>query len=200
MDSANDEAVEPFTAHYPPADITPAEFEEFVGEMFTELPSEVTNLRVETLDRIDGLDGSFVFDATVRYELGGMEFLVVIEVKKHSNPIKRELLQVLQSKKESVGAHKAVLVSTAPFQRGAIEFARTHRIALIGVTEGRFTFETRSIDKPPPLSREQAAELWGTETFVAFHYFPEGETGLRATRITGHPEYALEVLLDNPAG
>ena len=42
-----------------------------------------------------------------------------------------------------MGAHKGVLVATSAFQSGAIEFARTHGIALVTVTEGRFDFATR---------------------------------------------------------
>ena len=52
-----------------------------------------------------------------------MEFLIVVEAKKHRYPIKRELVQVLHSKIQSVGAHKGVMVSTAPYQNGALDSA-----------------------------------------------------------------------------
>jgi len=39
------------------------------------------------------------FDATVRYQLAGMSFLVVVEAKLHKNPIKRELVQILSRRR-----------------------------------------------------------------------------------------------------
>ena len=85
-----------------------------------------------------GVDGSYDVDGTVRFRWGDLDFLVVIEAKYHRNPIKRDVVQVLHSKVQSVGAHKVVLVATAPFQRGALNFAKAYGIALVTVTEGRF--------------------------------------------------------------
>ncbi len=132
-----DDAVARATAHYPPADLTPGEFEAYVTTLFDalELGGAVDNLRVQTHEVVRGADGAYDFDATVRYELGGMDFLIVVEAKRHKNPIKRELVQVLHQKLQSVGAHKAVMVSTAPFQQGALDFALVHGIALVTVTE-----------------------------------------------------------------
>jgi hypothetical protein len=160
---------------YPAADITPEEFEEWVADVFGSLASDLDDLRVEAHDRIQGTDGAFEFDATVRYSWGGLDFLVIVEAKRHVNPIKRDLVQVLFSKLQSIGAQKAVLISTAPFQRGALEFAKAHGIALVTVTEGRFTFDTRSVAPRRTLTRAQAQELFGIPTFVG-HSYGRGET------------------------
>jgi hypothetical protein len=144
------------TARYPPPDITPREFESFVAELLEAVDPLVEGLQVTFHDRIQGVDGLYDFDATVRFGLGGMCFLVVVEAKRHKNPIKRELVQVLHDKRRSVGAHKAAKFATAPYQRGALEYAKTHGIALVTVTEGRFTFETKAVDKPPTMSRQEA--------------------------------------------
>lgn len=77
---------------------------------------------------------------------------------------------------QSVGAQKAVLISTAPFQRGAIEFAKTHGIALVLVTEGRFTFATRAPAPQEALSREEAGEK-GIPTFVGICFGPADKPG-----------------------
>jgi hypothetical protein len=62
---------------------------------------------------------------------------------------------VLGSKIRSVRAHAGVIVSTAQFQRGALEFAKSHGVALVQVTDGRFTFVQRSTSPDPtPPSRE----------------------------------------------
>lgn len=186
------------TAQYPPADLTPAEFEEFVTSLFDslELSGAIANLRVETHEVIRGTDGTYDFDGTVRYELGGMDFLIVVEAKRHKNPIKRETVQVLHQKLQSVGAHKAVLVSTAPFQQGALDFALVHGIALVTVTEGRFTYKTRGAAPLPALSRERAQER-GIPAFVGHVYSRGDRPGSVGVTIvsTEFPEYLAEHFL-----
>ncbi|MFH8284163.1 restriction endonuclease [Streptomyces antibioticus] len=188
------------TAHYPPADITPAEFEEFVTQLFTSAQENIEGLAVRLHEKIRGVDGTYDFDATVRYELAGMSFLVLVEAKKHKNPIKRELVQVLYQKVQSVGAQKGVMISTAPYQIGAVEFAKTHGVALVTVTEGRFTFEARGGVPVPPLSRQQAAEQFNSPTFVGHHYGPGGEPGSTSSTLMSpeYPEYIVDLLLASP--
>lgn len=84
-----------------------------------------------------GQDGAYSFDVTAQFKaFGGASIKVVVECKKHAHPIKRELVQVLNDKKRSVGAHKAILVATAPFQSGAIEYASTNGVALVQIVAG----------------------------------------------------------------
>jgi Restriction endonuclease len=194
----DDEDVPTFMERYPPADITPQEFEQFVGETLREMPPDVTDVKVNVLERVSGHDGSYVIDATVRCRLGGMDLFVVVEAKKHTNPIKRDVVQTLNAKKESLAAHKAVLFSTTPFQSGAIEYARAHGIALVHVTEGRFTFETRSAGHTPVLSREDARQF-GLPTFVGHHYAQNEDGNLTMTLVTGYPEYAMALLQRDPS-
>lgn len=172
-----DEAVARPTAHYPPADITPAEFESFVTSLFDSIEEGggIANLRIQNHEVVQGRDGSYDFDATVRYELAGMAFLLLVEAKLHKNPIKRETVQVLHQKLQSVGAQKGVLVSTAPFQRGALDFALAHGIALVTVTEGRFTFETKAATKPTTPTREETQNRFGLPIFVG-HVYSNGDT------------------------
>jgi Restriction endonuclease len=193
------------TAHYPAADITPAEFERFVVALLESVSPSVEALQVTLHDRIRGVDGLYDFDATVRFGLGGMRFLVLVEAKRHNNPIKRELVQVLHDKLRSVGAHKAAMIATAPYQRGALEYANKHGIALATVTEGRFTFETKSVGEPPTMSRQQATDRFGLPEFVGHAYQPgEEPTSTRVTFLsTEYPNYVAEALfgaaVDSPA-
>jgi hypothetical protein len=197
--SAFDEEVARPTAQYPAAQITPAEFEEFTTSLFTALEEtgSITDLRVQSHEIIKGVDGTYDFDATVRFRIADMEFLILIEAKCHKNPIKRELVQVLHQKLQSVGANKAVLVSTAPFQRGAVEFAITHGVALVTVTEGRFTYLVRHGGKSDPLTREEAAESLGVPLFVGHGYSAGDKPGsVRVTEISPeYPDYLAEHLL-----
>ena len=184
---------------YPPADLTPTEFEEWVARVFKAAGTTLDGFEVTLGDRVKGSDGSYNFDATVRFEWAGVRLFVIIEAKMHTNPIKRELVQILHSKVASVGAHKGILVSTAQFQEGALEFARAHGIALIRVTEGRFTIEMKSLEKPPAPSREAAARF-GVEPFVGHWYEAGNDGGIRRTTISPkYPEYTKQLLgIDAP--
>jgi hypothetical protein len=168
-----------------PIQLSAVEFETLVAELFGQASSQVEGLRVTKHDRIGGVDGTYDFDATIRYRWAGMEFLVVVEAKRHSGAIERQFVQVLDSKRGSVGAHKAILVSTAPFQSGAIEFARVHGIALVHIgTQTHFV--VRSPDRAEG-SRRRAivARCW--------QLLENG--ALRATTVSGRPQEAAELLL-----
>lgn len=197
---ATDEIVSRLTARYPAPDMNPEQFEVFVTTLFDSATIHLPGLVVQLHETVQGTDGSYDFDATVRYQLAGLEFLVLVEAKLHKNPIKRGLVQELHSKLLSVGAHKAVMISTAPYQSGAVKFAQTHGIALVTVTEGRFTHTLRSALPPSPSpyrwpTREEAAED-GTSTFVGHCYTPGANGGLATTLMsTECPEYVAELLL-----
>ncbi len=180
--------------------MTAEEFEGFTYGLFQQTEPAVNDLTITLHESIAGVDGVYDFDATVRYRVGDMAFLIVVEAKRHTYPIKREVVQVLHTKAQSVGAHKAVLVSTASFQRGALKFALVHGIALVKVTEGRFTYEVRGELPQPTLSREEASVHLGLPTFVA-HCFspPRGEGSYRCTLISGRPDLAAGLLLTTDA-
>jgi restriction system protein len=54
--------------------------------------------------------------------------------------VKREVVQALWAKVQSVGAHKGIIFATKGFQSGAIEFAKFHGIALVEVVDGRSSY------------------------------------------------------------
>ena len=64
----------------------------------------------------------------------------------------REVVLSLHSKLRDVGAHKAMVVSTAGFQKGALQYASAHGIAAVSFIDGRWTYETKSAQGPadPP--------------------------------------------------
>ena len=197
----NDDTVDRWIAQYPSAEISADEFEEFVATLLRAGEPGLANFTVALHEKIEGVDGEYDFDATVRYEFLGMDFLVLVEAKCHKNAIKRELVQVLHQKGQSVGAHKCVLVSTAPFQRGAVAFAKTHGIALVTMTEGRFTYMAHAATGAPPMTREEAAEYHGLPTFAGV-YFGAADTP-DSTKMAiidaGNTEYVQELLLAVPA-
>ena len=157
----------------------------------------ISHLRIQNHEVVQGMDGSYDFDATVRCELAGLALLILVEAKLHRNPIKRETVQVLHQKLKYVGAHKAVLVSTAPFQKGALDFALAHGIALVTITEGRFTYETKAASKPLVPTRGEAKEFFGLPTFVG-HAYSNGDApgSVSVTAMSPErPEYVAKHLL-----
>jgi hypothetical protein len=200
MSEPDDTTVSRATAHYAPADITPQEFEVFVEELLKAAEPAVNRFNVTLHESVTGVDGTYDFDATVRFELAGMAFLVLVEAKRHRHPIKRELVQILHQKVQSIGAHKGAMISTAPYQSGAVKFAKTHGIALATVTEGRFTFETRAVGQAPIMFRSEAFERFGLPTFVGHAYGTGTQPGSTAVTLlsTEYPEYIAEQILGVP--
>jgi restriction system protein len=127
---------------FPPvSSLTPAQFEQLVRAWFEEGSGGLEEFTSKHQDCVPGQDGEYTFDVTARFTLfGGARFFVVVECKKHSHPIKRDVVQVLRQKQLSTGANKAFVVATARFQSGAIEFAAKHGIGLIEVVNGQLRY------------------------------------------------------------
>ena len=136
-----------------PITVSPEEFEREVMtllEMSLEPPAQPS---IRHRELLDGSDGTYEIDLTVRFNVLGVDFLVVVECKHHKNTIKRETVQILHDRIRSIGAQKGILFSTSGFQRGAIEYASKHGIALIMFIEGKSTYFTKSFGpshEPPP--------------------------------------------------
>jgi restriction system protein len=140
------------------ASIDGKQFERFVAEVLRGLGSGLDRFRVEEQEIVTAPDGRYRIDVTARFQALNADFLILIECKDHSRPVEREDVQVLADKKRAVGAQKAMLFSTNGFQRGAIEYAANHGVALIRVMEGALTWETRGFNPgirhaPPPWAK-----------------------------------------------
>lgn len=127
----------------PASALSPRQFESLVVRIFSQVHSLVDGLVVSAQERMVTPDGTYDIDATVRFVLGGMAFLVLVEAKHHVRPIERSLVQVLHSKVQSAGAQKGVLVATTSFQSGAIAYAKAHGIGLLRLDGGLSSWEVR---------------------------------------------------------
>ncbi|MCX7013852.1 MAG: restriction endonuclease [Candidatus Sumerlaeota bacterium] len=128
--------------------VTPRQFERMVVEFLRTIGCPLKEFIVQHQTAVRSPDGEFDMDAVATFEALGADFLVLVECKNHTNPIKRELVQVLADKLSSTHAHKGMLFSSAPFQKGAIKFAVSRRIALVHFTEGGPIFEARAQNGP----------------------------------------------------
>lgn len=100
-------------------------------------------------------------DVVARFSaLHDAEFVVLVECKHHRNPIKREAIQVLESKLRDTKAHKGIVAATSSFQSGALEFAKTHGIATLWVSDAGSGYMTRSMDACRPDQTPGHAVAW----------------------------------------
>lgn len=124
--------------------LTAGQFETQVEGILRRSGVGLTDFNVQRLEKILASDGVYEIDVTARFKALG-DVLVLIECKHHRNPIKREVVQVLYDKLRAVGAQKGMIFSTVKFQRGAIQFAQAHGIALVMVADGNTMYITRAL-------------------------------------------------------
>jgi len=108
------------------------------------------DLRVEGKRTLKGLDGEYEVDAYAELTVfGGAVIKIVVECKRHTNPVGRAVVESLFSRTLSLGANKAMLFSTSGFQSGAITFARAHGIALVRLDDRRAKQAAYCVAEPP---------------------------------------------------
>lgn len=162
------------------AKIDGSRLERLVVALLTEAGQGLEEFRIEHREMLRAPDGRYEIDATARFRALGVDFLVLVECKDHLRPVEREDVQVLADRKRATGAQKAIFFATNGFQRGAIEYAKAHGIALVRILEGALTYETRSTlqvkpSVPPPWAnvqpfigqrihlRDAAIHVWSVE-------------------------------------
>ena len=129
--------------------ITPKEFELFCLETLKAY-AEIEHLKKFTIKHNQKLkteDGIYQIDILAEYTLFGTKNKVLVECKKYSNSIKRDIVASLYSKLQSLGAQKGIIISTAGFQSGAVKYAEKHGIALWQVYNNHIKHISASIDK-----------------------------------------------------
>ncbi|MDI6891903.1 MAG: restriction endonuclease [Actinomycetota bacterium] len=131
-----------------PGRLTPSEFEALVEELLRISGVGLSDFKVKRLETIQGLNGEYNIDITARFKALGANFLVLIECKHHKNPIKRELVQVLNDKVCSTAAQKGMMFTTSSYQRGALKYAKVNGIALVRIIDGKTTYETKGYGVP----------------------------------------------------
>jgi len=132
-----------------PITLSPEAFEREVQHILEQSGAELGCFRTTHREKMSSSDGVYEIDVTARFSALGANFIVLVECKHQKNPIKREVVQILHDKIQSLGAHKGMLFTTALFQKGAVKYAVKHGIALIRITHWHESFaafsQTRQI-------------------------------------------------------
>jgi restriction system protein len=173
---------------WPTFELTAADYERAVIDLVQVAGQEVTDWQVRHLDPVQGVDGTYIIDVTVRFRLLGADYLTLFECKRHASPVKREDVQVLHDKLRSTGAHKGFVVAASGFQKGALAYAQAHGIACVRLVDGAWTYETRDIT---PVVRQS------TGRYIAYaRYLADGGCGNTMLSVRS---YVRELLFNEPA-
>ena len=136
-------------------EITPTQFETRVMDWLRNCEDTLKDFTVVHSNTVHGDSGDYEIDVHIEFSVfGGAKLTVLVECKRYRNPVKRDIVMILDSKLRDTGAHKGMIFSTSGFQSGAIEFGTKRGIALIDVADGASNYFARSENAgniaPPP--------------------------------------------------
>lgn len=136
-------------------EITPTQFETRVLEWLRNCHDTLNNFNILHSSIVQGDSGDYEIDVHVEFSIfGGALITVLVECKRYRNPVKRDVVMLLEAKLRDTGAHKGMVFSTSGFQSGAITYATKRGIALVDVADGASNFFANSQGagrvKPPP--------------------------------------------------
>lgn len=121
-------------------DLTPEEFEKEVESLLRKAGEGLRDFKTQRRQMLSEPEGTYEIDITARFKAFGTEFLVLVECKRYSSPVERQVVQILHDKLRTLGAQKGILFSTSGFQKGAIAYAKKHGIAPVQLVDGRATY------------------------------------------------------------
>jgi len=173
--------------------IAPEEYERYVKDWFDGLGYPLNHYQSKHRNIIRVPDGDYEIDIDITYEVLGVTFRILVECKKYSSKIKREVVQLLHQKIQTIGAHKGVICSTSGFQNGALKYAKMHGIACIQVVPGETTFHTKSVG--PQKLNYNPCEVWGIPRICGYiHQFIDDNSVKHSLVDKKHLEYINEIL------
>jgi restriction system protein len=156
--------------------VTPKEYEQQVIAWLKPLGTELEDLEINHLEHLPGRNGDYEFDAVASFTIfSGARITVLIECKRYSSPVKRDVILALEAKRAEVGANKAIVFATCGFQRGALQYAREHGIATVIFADGKSLYETKAANgeshEPPPwVDLPRFAGIIVREEYGTIHY------------------------------
>ncbi len=127
-------------------DMSPQEFEKFSLSLLKEEANKFANSHFEHNVKMCSCDGIYQIDGKITFSYMGLSFVCLVECKRYKGPIKREKIAELYAKMQSLGAQKGIFITTSYYQKGAYQFAKSHGIALLVITDEGITYHVRASD------------------------------------------------------
>ena len=150
-------------------DISPIDFEKFCME-FLRAYAEKEKLSEFSIThdvKMKAPDGIYQIDIYAEFVAMNCKFKVLAECKKYNKSISRDKVEILYSRLQSLGMNKGILISTSGFQSGAIQFAKSHGIALIQVFNKSIDFCVMSANKDIMNERIRQIEYKNYPKYIA---------------------------------
>lgn len=134
------------------ANITPTNFEIFCMKTLEAYAKRecLPNFTIKHNQKVKTYDGTYQIDVLAEYTALGTHNTVLIECKKQARSVERDEVSSLYDKVKSLGAQKGILISTAGFQSGAVQYAKIHGIALWQIFNRWIKHISNSASDPPP--------------------------------------------------
>ncbi|MFS0838092.1 restriction endonuclease [Paenibacillus sp. 1P03SA] len=132
-------------------DLSAEEFEIYCLELLNSLTTNLSECMIKHNHVYLASDGHYQLDGLIEFEVLGVKYKTVVECKKYKNKIKRSQIQILHDTIRSIGANKGIFISTSSFQKGAMDYAKNHGIALMQVVDGFLMTIQNSALPPWPL-------------------------------------------------
>lgn len=129
------------------------DFEKAAKSILQSAGAQVEKFKVNGKKKFLSEDGEYEIDASVEFTmLGGARFFVLVEcrAKKAGNRVERDEVLTFHSKIQVLKAQKGIFFTTSGYQKGAVEYAKKHAIALVQVVDGKSTYITKGVDNVPP--------------------------------------------------
>ena len=127
-------------------EMTATDFEKYSLEILKALADKegLTDFTITHDEKIAASDSTYQIDVYASYTALNCTFKVLAECKKYKKSVERKVVAELQAKLNSIGAQKGIVISTAGFQKGAVEYAKAHGIALIQIFDKYLMFISNS--------------------------------------------------------
>ena len=153
--------------------MTPTEFEEYCLKVLQGYAENegLLNFTIKHNVKFKASDGTYQIDILATYTALGAEMKIIGECKQYKNHINREKVVLLADKVRTLGAQKGILLSTAGFQRGAIQYANEHGIALVQVFDTRENWYSYSAGPDAPEEDEDNPFTYGERHLPTFQAF-----------------------------
>ena len=129
------------------ADMTSTEFEIYCMNILKTCAEKegLHNFSIKHNDHFVAHDGTYQIDISAEYTALGVKNTVLIECKKYTRSVERKVVTDLCKKIETLGANKGIIISTAGFQSGAVQFAKQHGIALLQMIDRKLKHIVNSV-------------------------------------------------------
>ena len=127
------------------AQVTPAEYEAQVCSWLSQ-SEDFPCINWINGEVISGRGGDYEIDVLGEMTLlGGALFRILVECKRWSRPVGRDVVLALAMKLQNTAAHKGMIFATSGFQRGALKAATEAGIATLTFEDGNARYRTRSM-------------------------------------------------------